>query len=207
MSEESSERPSSKVARLIEAYGLEGLGAELESRWTAEDESRLSLRDLADLFNKRLLEAALLEVGMSTLEQDVENIYNNLVGEDVSSGIRTDTRNRLEREGVDVESLQSDFVTYQAIRSYLQEWRGAEYISTTDREKIDKDIEVIQRLQSRTESISATRIENLRKTGRIDVKDFEVYASVQVLCQNCGRQYEVTTFLEQGGCDCLEAED
>ncbi|MFB6202501.1 MAG: rod-determining factor RdfA [Halorhabdus sp.] len=202
----SSDRPSSKVARLIREYGLDELGDELESRWTAEGERRLSLRDLADLFNKRLLEAALLEAGMSTLEQNVDAIYRDLTAEDVSSGVRTDTRNRLERNGVDVDALESDFVTYQAIRSYLKEWRGAEYEQLTDTEKIQKDSDVIQRLQTRTESIAETRIENLRETGRIDVENFEVYTSVQVLCQHCGRQYEVTEFLEQGGCDCLDEE-
>ncbi|MFW5955772.1 MAG: rod-determining factor RdfA [Halorhabdus sp.] len=206
MAEESRNRPSSKVARLIEEYDLEGLGEQLEARWTAEDDRRLSLRDLAALFNKRLLEARLLAAGMSTLEQDVDGIYHDLTDDDVSSGVRTDTRNRLEREGVDLEQLESDFVTYQAIRTYLKEWRGAEYDHLTDTEKIEKDVEVIQRLQTRTESIAETRIENLRKTGRIDVEDFEVFATVQVLCQDCGRQYEVTEFLTQGGCGCLDTE-
>lgn len=191
---------------MIEKYGLDGLGEELESRWTAEDERRLSLRDLADLFNKRLLEAAMMEAGMSTLERDVNRIYHDLMDEDVSSGVRTDTRNRLERGGLDLGALESDFVTYQAVRSYLKDWRGVEYERPSDTEQVQKYEDAIKRLQTRTESITETRIENLRQTDRIAVEDFDVYASVQVLCENCGRQYEVGEFLDRGGCACFDDE-
>jgi len=202
MSEPTADRPSSKVARVIEEYGLDGMGAELEARWTAEGDDRMSLRDLADLLNERILERALLEAGMSTLKNDVETVYRNLTDEEVSTGVETDTRNRLQRNGVDVETVESDFVTYQAVRSYLKEWRGAEYEGLSDAEKIRKDIEVIQRIQTRTLSIAETRIENLDETGRIDVGSFEVFLNMQVLCADCGSQYEITEFIERGGCDC-----
>ncbi|WP_136687380.1 rod-determining factor RdfA [Halorhabdus amylolytica] len=202
MSETTTDRPSSKVARVIEKYGLDGMGAELEARWTAEGDDRLSLRDLADLLNRRILEQALIEAGMSTLENDVETIYHNLTADDVSTGVETDTRNRLQRNGVDVETVESNFVTYQAVRSYLKEWRGAEYEGISDTEKIEKDVEVIQRLQTRALSIAETRIENLDETSRIEADDVEVFLDMQVLCSDCGSQYEVTEFLERGGCDC-----
>lgn len=202
MAKKPTDRPSSKVARVIEEYDLDGMGAELEARWTAEGDDRLSLRDLADLLNRRLLEQALLEAGMSTLENDVETIYHNLTDDAVSTGVETDTRNRLQRNGVDVESVENDFVTYQAVRSYLREWRGAKYEGVSDAEKIEKDVEVIQRLQTRALSIAETRVENLDETGRIDIGDFEVFLDMQVLCSECGSQYEIAEFLERGGCDC-----
>lgn len=202
MAHDETNGPSSKVARLIEEYDLDGLGAELESRWTAEGDRRLSLRDLADLFNTRLLEQALLGAGMSTIENDVEAIYHDLTDEDVSAGVRTDVRQRLQQGGVDLDALENDFVTYQAIRSYLQEVRGAEYEGLSAEEKIEKDIEVIQRLQTRTVSITESRIENLQETDRIDAGSVEIFANVEVLCQDCGGQYDITEFLERGGCDC-----
>ncbi|MFC6771661.1 rod-determining factor RdfA, partial [Halorubrum pallidum] len=55
---DTSSRPNSKVARVIEAYDLAGLGAQLERQWTGADGDRTSLRDLADVFNRRVLEAA-----------------------------------------------------------------------------------------------------------------------------------------------------
>ena len=202
MPEESADRPSSKVARLIDEYGLDGLGDELESRWTAENAERMSLRDLASFFNKRLLEEVLLEAGMSTLDTDIERVYHRLTDEDVSPGVRTETRNRLNQNGVDVEKLEKEFVSYQAIRSYLKQWREASYKRPSDEEKINNDLETIQRLMTRTESVAVDRIEQLRDTGRIDVDEFEIFLSMQVLCQRCGNQYDVATFLEQGGCEC-----
>ncbi|WP_135302788.1 rod-determining factor RdfA [Haloarcula amylovorans] len=203
MSETTDDRPPSKVARLIDEYELDGLGAELETRWTGEGVERMSLRDLADYFNKQLLEQALRNAGMSTLDTDVDSTYVNLTDDEVSTGVRTDTRNRLEQNGVDVDAVETDFVTYQAIRSYLKEWRGAEYDHPSDEEKRANDRESIQRLLTRTLSVTEDRIEKLRDTERIAVEEFEVFVEAQVLCQRCGTQYPVTEFIDNGGCDCL----
>jgi hypothetical protein len=197
-------RPASKVARLIEEYELEGLGADLEARWTGDDNERMSLRDLATFFNQQLLRQALIAAdnGTGALDSTVETIYTRLTSDNVSSGVRTDTRSRLEQRGVDINSLESDFVTYQAIRSYLKDWRGAEYQTISDEAKIQKDLESIQRLMSRTTSVTEERIEKLRETDRIALDAFEVLLDVQVLCQACGDQHSVTELLERDGCPC-----
>lgn len=202
MANATQDRPSSKVARLIEDYGLEDFGAELEARWTASGAERMSLRDLATMFNKRLLEQQMLDAGMNALESNVESTYQNLTDDDVSTGIRTDTRNQLERNDIDVDALLSDFVTYQAIRSYLKEWRGAAYEGPSDEEKIQKDLDSIQRLFTRAMSVTEDRIEKLRDSGRFDLGEFEVLFDTQVLCQECGAQYTVAELFEQQGCDC-----
>jgi len=195
-------RPSSKVARLIEEYDLRGLGDELEVRWTGDGVERTSLRDLADYFNKQLLEQALIDAGMSALESDVDSTYRNLTEDNVSTGVRTDTRNRLEQNGIDVDDLESDFVSYQAIRSFLTEYRDAEYRKLSDQEKVEKDLQSIQRLMTRTLSVTEERIEKLRQTERIDAGTFEVLLDLQVLCQECGEQYSVAEFLDERGCQC-----
>ena len=195
-------RPSSKVARLISEYDLDGLGDELEVRWTGDGVERTSLRDLADYFNEQLLERALIDAGMSALDSDVSSTYRNLTDEDVSTGVRTDARTRLENNGIDVDDLESDFVSYQAIRSYLTEYRDAEYRRLSDEEKVEKDLQSIQRLMTRTLSVTEERIEKLAQTGRIDADSFEVLLDVQVLCGECGRQYSVSEFLDGRGCDC-----
>ena len=100
-----SDRPDSKVARLIDRYGLDGLGDELERRWTADGQARLSLRDCAELFNKRVLEAVLVEAELNALRRDVETTYEQLTDEEVTAGVRTETRNRLAREGVDTRGV------------------------------------------------------------------------------------------------------
>lgn len=202
MVETTDERPTSKVARLIDEYGLDGLGAELETRWTADGDERMSLRDLADLFNERLLERALFDADVDGLEAGVERTYENLTSEEVSAGVRVETRNRLELEGVDPEALEQDFVTYQAIRTYLREWRGAEYQHLSDAEKIEKDLANIQRLVTRTTSVTEDRIEKLRDTDRIDLGEFEILFNASVICRECGTQQSVPDLLERRGCEC-----
>lgn len=204
MADTPKDRPASKVADLLDEYDLDGVGAELEARWTEDGPERMSLRELADHFNRRLLESALVDAGVSVLEVDAETAYRNLAGDDVSAGVRTDTRNRLERNGVDTNRLTQDFVTYQAIRTYLREWRGAEYEGPSDAEKVEKDHESIQRLLTRTLSVVEDRIENLRDTGRIRMGEFEVVLDVRVLCRECGTQHSVPELLRQGGCACQD---
>lgn len=202
MTESTTDGSDGKVARLIRDYDLENMGDELADRWTREGSDRMSLRDLATYFNRALLRAALRDADLSPLEYDVDATYETLTGSDASAGVRTDTRLALQRDGVDVERLETDFVSYQAIRSYLEDRRGLEYDRPSDEEKRSTDLETIQRLQSRTRTVTEERIEHLAQTGRLDVQDVEVLLDVGILCKGCGTQYSVSELFEQGGCGC-----
>lgn len=190
-----------KVARLLDEYGLETLGAEMERRWTADGDDRLSLRALADYFNQQLLDVRMTDAGMQPLSGEVENVYRLLTDDEVSGAEETRTRRRLEREGVDVERLQSDFVTYQAIRTYLKDDRGAEH-TTDDRPRTVVETENIQRLRGRTVTVTEGKLDQLRSGDHIHIGDFRVFTDINVLCEDCGTQYEVEELLERGGCEC-----
>lgn len=193
--------PNLKVGRLIEEYGLgPGFGERLERRWTGDAENRLSLRELADLFNQRLLEETMRDHDMAPLAGEVENIYELLTEEDVSSADRTRTRRRLEREDVDVEKLTEDFVSYQAIRTYLKEHRGAEYSRAEDRS--DAAARTIQQMRSRTATITESKLTQLREADALDVGEFRVMVDVRVICEECGARYAISDLLERGGCEC-----
>lgn len=191
----------SKVARLIDEYDLDGIGAEMERRWTAPDDERTSLRDLAAFFNQRLLAAAMNAAGSQPLAGEVENTYRLLTDEETSSADRTQTRRRLERDDVSVEELQSDFVTYQAIRSYLTEHRGAEY-ATDDRDRTVVEAENVQRLRGRVETVTEEKLDRLRRNTDFDLGEFMLFVDVSVLCEDCGQRYGIDELLERGGCDC-----
>lgn len=196
-------RKSSKVARLITEYDLDAsFGDRLENLWTAENPRRKSLRDLAALFNKELLESAMTTAGMSTISGEVDNLHRLLTEDDVSSGMRIEAQTRLERSGVDVDQLEKDFVTYQAIRSYLTEYRDAEYEQPSGSEQVDKVLDSVQRLRSRLRSIAESSLDRLRSTDRITLGDFRLFIDVDVLCEDCGAQYGIVDLLERGGCEC-----
>ena len=202
---DSGDTPDNKVERVIQAHGLEGLGEELERRWLGDGYEQQSLRDLADYFNLRVLESALDDASVMTLQGELENTYDLLTGDDVTEGTRLQARNRLEREGVEVEDLLGDFVSHYAIHTYLRQFRGVEYPSDDDEDQREKSIETIQRLTSRLTAVTRRNIENLQSTDRLDVDSVDVIADVQVVCEDCGRQYDAVELIEKGACDCQTA--
>jgi hypothetical protein len=198
---ESTPGPRGKVERVIEAYDLDGLGDELERRWTGVDGERESLRQLADRFNRAVLRAALDAAGSSPLDGEVENTYRLLRDDDVSPGMRTEVRRQLERDGVDLDQVESDFVSHQAIHTYLREHRGAE-LESEERPRVEKEARTIRRLQGRISVVTESGLDRLVTAGDITLGDFEVLADVQVYCADCGAQYEAVELIERGGCDC-----
>lgn len=197
---ETPEATNCKVGRLIEAYDLSGMGERLERRWTGDGTEQASLRELADEFNRELLTAALDDAGRNPVAQDLATTYEVLTGDDVSEGARTQKRLELSRNGVDVEGLLGDFVSHQAVHTYLTKYRGVERDASRDQRQ--QDIETLRRLQARAESVTADAVERSANTGRIDVGNAEVLVNVRVFCQDCGADYDAVELLERGGCDC-----
>lgn len=194
-------RSQYKIEKVARKYTLESIGDELAERWTRETNAA-SLRELATYFNERVLREAMKEAGMSPLDGEVKNTYRLLSDEDVSSGVRTEARKRLEQSGVDLDQVESDFVTYQAIRSYLQDRRGLSYQAPSDEERIESVDGTIKQLQNRTVSVTEAKVTQLRETDRVDLGQFRVLLELRVLCEDCGNQYNVDDLLERGGCDC-----
>lgn len=192
-----------KVGRVARAYGLDSIGDELVERKTRENDA-MSLRELADYFNERVLQTAMAEAGMDPLDGEVENTYRLLSDDDVSSGVRTETRKRLERNGVDVDRVESGFVTYQAIRTYLQDGRDVTHEGPTDEERIESVDETLKRLQNRTTTVTEEKLRQLRDGDRTNLGEFRVLLDLRVFCEDCATQYDVGELLERGGCDCSD---
>jgi hypothetical protein len=194
----------SKVHRLIEKYNLSGIGSELEARWTGDHpEGEMSLRELADFFNKRLIESALVTSGQEALEPELNEIYRYLTSDEVTRGQREDKRNELRDHGIDVDDLKADFVTYQAIRSYLKDWREVERPDISDAEKLESDATTINKMASQTEAVTDSILSNLRNTDRVSIGEFDVGVSVEMTCAECGRRTSAVEIIEHGGCQCL----
>ena len=190
-----------KVARVLNKYDLSTLGDELATRWTAEN-NRMSLRQLAAYFNKQLLESRLDEKRVDMLPGEIENLYELLTDEDVTSGTRIQAENRLSEYGIDIDELRSDFVSRQAIHTYVTKQRQKTYDKPDADETIDKRLEQLQRLKSRERAVTEQTLSTLRNTDRINLGEFQIFSSVQVQCSDCGRQFELTALLDRGGCDC-----
>jgi hypothetical protein len=192
--------PRNKVARLLAEYDREALGDELEARWTATGDAHWSLRDLAAHVNQELVRERLQTAGSNPSSTEVASVTAALNGEE-SAADQTQVRRRLEREGVDVHSLEQDLVTYQAVRSYLKEYRNAAYDPETA-DRVDAVADTVEKLRGRLVSVTESKLDALRSTSRLSLGDFRVMVDVQILCTDCQQQYGVRDLLTEGGCEC-----
>lgn len=192
----------SKVSRVIEAYGLEDFGERLEASWRGEGETRRSLRELADYQNRSVLAAAMQDAGLRPLDGEVDNMYRLLTDDDVSGGQLAEAEARLERAGLDPDALRADFVSHQAVHTYLTKHRGAEPPATGDGDRSGSALDTVQRTKGRLGSVVEGTLSDLRRSEELTLGTFDVLVSAQVYCEDCESQYEVAELLECGGCDC-----
>lgn len=194
----------SKVGRLIETYELDGMAEELAHYWRGEGVERHSLRALATHFNQALVRSAMVEADLNPLDGEAENSYALLTESETTSGAQRKAERRLERAGVDVDALRRDFVSHQAIHTYLTDVRGLDYDGESGADDVEAKIATVQRLIGRTRSVSETVVGGLVRSGVVDVGTYDVTADVQITCRECNSQYDLTIFLRRGHCDCEE---
>lgn len=194
-------RQEPKVQRVLREYDLEHLGDRLASQWRGEDGNRRSLRELARDVNQAVLGAAMRQAGVRPLDGEVENLYRLLTDDDVGTAQRTEAAAKLERDGLDLEQLRSDFVSHQAVHTYLREYRGVQLPRSEADDPIDRTAETIQRISGRLRSITERALTRLAG-DKLTLGDPDVFVSVQVFCDVCGRQFDVEELLARGGCDC-----
>lgn len=193
-----------KVERIIDSYGLEGIGDELESRWLGEQGDRRSLRELAEYFNCQFLEAVLQQAGEQPVDGETENLYRLLTADDISTSGRTQAETRLARYGVDVETVKRDFVSHQAIHTYLTEIRGAELPTdaSSPETAISNRREALLRLRNRLVAVAERSLDSLSQAGHLSDGDFDVTVGITVYCDDCGTTASINELFNQGGCDC-----
>ncbi|MFA1611775.1 rod-determining factor RdfA [Halobellus rubicundus] len=191
----------SKVGDLIHRYEMGDIGRELEDRWLGNGYDSQSLRSLAEWFNRRLLRTKLERNGMTPLDGEVANMYRLLSSDDVTAGARVEAESTLEDNGIDPERLKREFVSHQAIHTYLTKFRGAskDGSSADPREKAQN---TIQKLRNRLIAVIENSLEQLRERQRITLGEFNILLDIQILCEDCGASYSVTELFDRGGCDC-----
>lgn len=199
------DRPNrSKVGRVIDHYGLTGLGDELERRWVGEGAERMSLRDLAAYFNRRLLESALEEAGERPIDGEVANLVELLQGRGTSGSGSAQAEAKLRRVGVDVERLQGDFVSHQAIHTYLTAVREVRPPNRGESggSPIQRRRTTIQRLRNRLGAVTEQSLGSLSSSGHLTVGSIDVLVSISIYCGDCETSLALGELFEQGGCGC-----
>ncbi|ARS90758.1 rod-determining factor RdfA [Natrarchaeobaculum aegyptiacum] len=191
-----------KVGRVGDRYALGELDDELVRYWTDPSDDRYSTRELATHVNQRILETALEEAGLQLKDGEVENMYRLLTDDDVSSGTQVQTRKELERDGVDIEDVERDFVSHQTVYNHLRNCLEAELQTPSDEERLERSRDKLGALRNRTGAVTEDTIAQLERNDVLDIGEFDVLVTVTVTCKDCRQQYTVRDLLEQGGCDC-----
>jgi hypothetical protein len=199
--------PSCKIDRTAAAYDLPMEAERLEEYWTRDD-NRYSLRDLAVYFNHQLLRGAMEQAGLNPLDGEVENTYRLLTEDNVSQGMRTQARNRLQKHDIDVDQLQSDFVSYGTVRRHLKRCLGAEREPTdTDDDPVKIAAQRIAALQNRTVAVTENTLSQLSSTDELTAGEIDVFVDITVSCSECGMHAPVREFIDSDGCNCEKHEE
>jgi hypothetical protein len=142
------------------------------------------------------------EAGVEPLTGEVEIMYENLTGDDVDPETRVEIERRLNREGINTDSLIDNFVSHQAIHTYLATFRGATQSTSDPQTEMTDGRRTINRLQSRVRNVVENTLRTIQNAGGIVLCNADIFVSVTVACNDCGTQKEVNQLLDDNGCDC-----
>lgn len=186
-----------KLDRVAAKWGMPEIDSELRERREAGD----SLRDLETLFNEAVLGAAMASAGTDPLDGEVANLYRLLRDDGVRPEKRIDAQSRLRRHGLDPEELVDDFVSYQTVRTHLNDCLGV----STEREtslSVAEGRTTVFKLVSRAESVTQRTIERLARDGPLSIGTPSVTLSIRIACSECNAEYTFTQLLDRRGCSC-----
>lgn len=188
-----------KVGRLVSTWNLSAFHQDLVSRWKT---GRVSLREAATELNRAALRTALtVDTDIAPLSGEVENLYRLLTDSSVSEGMRVQTRNRLDRAGLDVEGLTDEFVSYQTVNRHLRNCLEVDRADGPTLTRTEAEDRIFQ-LRSRLEYVTTSTLDQLGRTGQVTIEDPTVFVSIQVGCRACDTQYSVSSLLDVGHCEC-----
>lgn len=192
---------SCKVERVAHKYGLSKLDKRVLRR---REQEGASLRKLESYINQRILRAAMEDAGMRVLEGDAENYHRILTEDDVSRTAEQQVRRELEQEGVLVEEVLSDMVSYQTVRAHLNDCLDTD----TSKDDAPPDPEqaesTFRGLQSRAEKVVEKALTRFRDHNELDIGPPHVNVIINVTCEDCGQSYGAYELLSRGECECGE---
>jgi hypothetical protein len=196
-------QPQRKVGILLHEYDLDNLRDNLGAMWLGEDGyEEMGIRKIAKQINIQIVKENLKEVD-DPLEGEAENVYDLLTQDE--SGIKVSQENKLERMGIDPETLQRDFVSRSSVHRYLTDvLRLSKKSESTD--PVERSRRMTEKFQSRTETILSSHMSRLAESDEFRLGNPEVTVNYSVYCSECDSQYDVYESLDRGGCNCSESE-
>ncbi len=187
-----------KIPKIADKYELDNIDDFLISHWTADDD-RKSLRELADMFNKRIFFAALSEINLTNSER--EQWYSILNEDDAPQTEQVRIRRKLEKEDIDFAEIRSDFITHQTIYTYLTDVVDVDSPSQSTT-TVDSKIQTIEKFAGKTAVVGEKSLAELINVDKINERNYRVVADITVICEDCQSSYQFEQLLKNRGCDC-----
>lgn len=188
-----------KLCHILGEYSLEPYEDRPVEQWTADTGNRKGYRALAEELNVTLLRNEMDCAGLETLGDEAQSKYERLLDESVTG---TEVESVLLREGVPIEQLQDDFVSYGVVRTHFIDCLGLEPERTSGNWKQ----EAISITSDRAEEKVSEAVRSLLNKGDLAVgADISVHATIEIECEKCHTQVPVERALRRGHvCQCTE---
>ena len=198
---------SCKIGRNIDKYGLDDLNQELTQK---RKTNNASLRDLADYINQRILGAALSDAGVDSTDtlydaisgdEMTTELYESLTSDDTPTERVARLRTRLTQLGVDIDTVESDWVTHPTVRSHLRECQDIDTARSANL-TADDARDTIEWARTQCVNIVAQTFTRLRNAGIVSTGSLNVTLTIQITCTNCGDTYRPGQLLNHRTCSC-----
>jgi len=190
---------SCKVGDVLSKYDIEHYDDRLIDQWTAPKPERKGYRQLARWLNTNLLRREMDRAGLSTLAGEVESKYERLKDD---SATADELQAYLRREGLPVDNLMSDFVSYGVVRTHLQECLGVE----REAEASDWEAETIRIARDHAKGKIAEAARSLHNKGEIGAgEEMTIHLTAEIECESCHTSVPVERAMRRGYvCTCTD---
>lgn len=187
-----------KVDRVQDEYDLYQLNERIKHRYQQRDHG---VRRLETFINQQVLRRAMEKAGMNVIDSEEENYHRLLTNDDVLDSDRRQAKSELRSQGVDVERVQADWVSYRTVHKHLNECLGID-TSKDYTPDIDEDQKRVKKMQSRFTNVVEGTLDRLSREDAAHIEDPTASISIKVRCGKCNRRHDVTDLLESGACPC-----
>lgn len=184
-----------KVERVSEAYGLAGIDTELRRR----REKGATLHELADYVNERLTAVTLDAAGVE-LEAEPATVRAAVDGDESVPPDRRDPIREAVAGKLDLQRLQTDFISHETVRMHLKDHLGVS-TSSGGFDSTEELRETLLALQAQYLDSIESALGRAADRGFVTGDTFTVYRT-RVECDGCSRTYRLEDLLDKGGCDC-----
>lgn len=186
-----------KVCSVLEKYDCEYYDERLVEQWTAPASERKGYRQLARWLNINLLRQVMDRAGLSTMAGDVEPKYEHLQEDSPEAA---ELRAHLANEGIPIDELTADFVSYGVVRRHLKECLDAERAS----ESSNWESDAISIAEDHAQTKIEEAVRSLINKGHVELTtETTVHVTAEIECENCHARIPVDRALRRGYvCSC-----